>query len=734
MKLTYRLSLIVTAILVVVVAALALIMLNRATSMQMETALQSQERLAAEHARGIKAQYEEYLRVVETLASMMADYDLSSDGQQRTRFSQVLRSVLESEEKIVGVYVVFISNTIDAGWDETFAGTPGNTATGQYANWYTRQSGQVEHLTYNEVDTVMAFINGPEARQEVIYQPVLQTVAGKDTFTIKISAPIIHRATNRVVGRVGVNVDTAYTQDDVNATIDANLEIAAMSVYSHNGTIIASGAPNQVGRLLNDAQKALFSDQVDVAHNAVLNGEKRRFSQHSEVLDMDVELILYPFTIGKFGVTWTLMLGTEDQVILAKVRQMTIFTIVLGVLAVIGAAIIMYGVAHHIAKPIVDISLTMKDISEGEGDLTKTLDFNSKDEIGNMAKYFNATLGKIKFLVITIKKQAAFLFEIGNELASNMSETAAAVNEITANIQSIKGLVVNQSASVTETNATMKQITGNIDRLNSHVDNQSSSVAKSSSAVEEMLTNIRSVTQTLTKNTDNVKGLIEASEVGKLGLQGVARDIQEISKESEGLLQINAMMQSIASQTNLLSMNAAIESAHAGESGKGFAVVADEIRKLAESSGKQSKTISMVLKKIKDSIDKISTSTEGVLDKFEAIDSGVRTVSEQVENIRGAMEEQGEGSKQILEAIGRVSEVTLMVKDGSDEMREGSKQVIEESKHLELATQEISNGMNEMAIGAAQINTTVSQVNEISWHNKENIDILVREVSKFKVE
>jgi methyl-accepting chemotaxis protein len=98
-------------------------------------------------------------------------------------------------------------------------------------------------------------------------------------------------------------------------------------------------------------------------------------------------------------------------------------------------------------------------------------------------------------------------------------------------------------------------------------------------------------------------------------------------------------MENIASQTNLLSMNAAIEAAHAGE-----------IRKLAEGSSKQSKTIVTVLKKIKGSIEKISYSTGSVLEKFEAVEGGIKTVSDQEEKIRGAMEEQGAGSKQILEA------------------------------------------------------------------------------------
>jgi methyl-accepting chemotaxis protein len=259
-------------------------------------------------------------------------------------------------------------------------------------------------------------------------------------------------------------------------------------------------------------------------------------------------------------------------------------------------------------------------------------------------------------------------------------------------------------------------------------------VAKSSSAIEEMIANIQSVTKTLEKNSESVKDLMDSSEIGRVGLEEVSTDIQKIARESEGLLEINAVMENIASQTNLLSMNAAIEAAHAGEAGKGFAVVADEIRKLAESSGEQSKTISAVLKKIKESIDKITKSTDNVLNKFEAIDNGVKTVSEQSANIRNAMEEQSVGSQQILEVIGQLNEITQQVKSSSLEMLEGSKEVITEGRNLEMVTQEIANGMNEMAAGADQINVAVNRVNDISGQNKDNIDTLVQEVSRFKVE
>ncbi|MCL1992245.1 MAG: methyl-accepting chemotaxis protein [Spirochaetes bacterium] len=390
------------------------------------------------------------------------------------------------------------------------------------------------------------------------------------------------------------------------------------------------------------------------------------------------------------------------------------------------------GITSNIIKPIVSVAGAIKIVAKG--DLTKSVSVNSKDEMGDLAGDFNFSTEKTKELITGIKKQADELSRIGANLDRDMTETAAAVNEIAANTQSIKSRVINQSASVTQTNAVMEQIATNINKLNNHVEKQTDSVARSSSAVEEMISNIQSVTKTLVQNSENINALTAASELGRHGLQEVVQNIQEIAKDSEGLLEINAAMENVSSQTNLLSMNAAIQAAHAGEAGKGFAVVAGEIRKLAESSTKQSKTTSDVLKKIKSSIDKITLSTKNVLEKFEAIDHGVKTVAEQGENIRNAMEEQGHGSKQILDSISYLNDATQMVKDGTREMLEGAKEVIKETGNLEKITVEITGGMNEMAQGTNQINSAVHNVNGLSSENKENISSLIKEITRFKVQ
>jgi methyl-accepting chemotaxis protein len=455
---------------------------------------------------------------------------------------------------------------------------------------------------------------------------------------------------------------------------------------------------------------------------------------YSYTMKSNVYAVYRPIQIGATTTPWSIMIVTPINNVLAPIHSLILSTTFIVIAASVIIAFVFFYVVHKITKPVVRMSRMLKDISEGAGDLTRQLEVNSKDEIGDMVHFFNLTLEKIKQMVINIKQKTGVLLNVGNELSTDMTETTCSVNQITSNIRNIKGQVINQSTSINQANSTLELIINNINKLNGFIETQAASVTQSSSAIEEMLTTIKSVTQTLVTNTNNVRNLAKASEVSRHSLNEAASNIQAIAKESTGLMEINAVIEDIASQTNLLSVNAAIEAAHAGEAGKGFAVVADEIRKLAESSGSQSKIISAVLQKMKDSIDKITKSTYGMLDHFEAISSGIQIVSEQEENILNAMKEQSAGSQKVLEAIARLNDITHKVKDGSLEMMQGSKKIRDKNENIGRATRELSNDIGEMADGADQINITVNRVQMISEENKGNIDTLVQEVSLFKVE
>ena len=407
-----------------------------------------------------------------------------------------------------------------------------------------------------------------------------------------------------------------------------------------------------------------------------------------------------------------------------------LFAAMLAVTAVI--FVIFYVFISWMLKPMISMEQALEQIS-ANWDLTRRLHIQRNDEIGTLGNFFNLTFDNLKNLVGVIKNKIHALTNTGHELTVNMQKTQSAINNVAANFEGIKDLDLKQKEGAVEVDKALENIKTSIDYQIKLIEEQAESVNTSSSAIEEMTANIHSVSQTLIENSKNVEALTEASERGRTAVQAVAQEIREIAKDSEGLLEINLVMNKIASQTNLLSMNAAIEAAHAGEVGKGFAVVAEEIRKLAESSAQQSKTTAAMLKKVKASIDSITKSSDEVLARFGIIDTGVKTVSGHELNIRGAMEEQEAGGKQILDSIGRLKEITVSVQKGSEDMSKSGGDLIKETDEFIKISNEAMSGMGDILNSALkEIKTAVTHITEMSKENDQNFEGLKVETEKFK--
>ncbi len=430
---------------------------------------------------------------------------------------------------------------------------------------------------------------------------------------------------------------------------------------------------------------------------------------------------------------WTVVIKAPVSEFMGTVQDLSLNMIKIGAVILAVVLVIIYFIAVKMVKPVQTAVAALKNIAQGEGDLTVRLPLIGNDEVTDLSEYFNETIEKIAGAITAVGENSNLMENIGNELASNMTETASAVHQISANIDSVKQQALTQSASVTETAATVEQIIRTIKQLNNSIETQSASVAQSSASVEQMVANIASITQTLEKTDEAIKSLASATADGKETVVNANSVTQTIAEESGSLMEASSVIQHIASQTNLLAMNAAIEAAHAGEAGKGFAVVADEIRKLAEESSAQGKTITTTLKNLSSEIEALSSSSKTAEEKFNIIFSLSEQVKMMSARLTESMQEQENGSKEVLTAIKNINTVTMEVQSGSEEMLRGGEQVAEEMHKLDNLTRIITDGMNEMAAGAVQINNAVQEVNEISQKNKLSIENLGAEVGKFKV-
>ncbi|AGT43038.1 methyl-accepting chemotaxis protein [Treponema pedis] len=357
----------------------------------------------------------------------------------------------------------------------------------------------------------------------------------------------------------------------------------------------------------------------------------------------------------------------------------------------------------------------------------------SRDEFGFLMKELNEFQSITSDLLNEIIRETNNLTVLGNTLAVNMSETAASIRQINTNIDGVKQQAITQAASVTETAATIEEMIRTIKQLGSGIESQVKSITEASFSIEQMTLNISSVTQMLEKNSDTIKTAHEQTINGKRGARATNEIVAQIAEKSGSLLEAGLVIQNIASQTNLLAMNAAIEAAHAGEAGKGFAVVADEIRKLAEESNIQGKQIGTVIKESLQIIEKITAAGNNAEKIFDDVYELVNGLTERESKILSAMHEQENANREILQAVKNINSVTEEVKNGSEEMLNGGEQAAQEMYKLDDLTKIITNSMNEMADGAAQINNAVEEVNGISQKNKAGIKALAEEVGKFKV-
>ena len=397
------------------------------------------------------------------------------------------------------------------------------------------------------------------------------------------------------------------------------------------------------------------------------------------------------------------------------------------------ATVIMAVLTTLYIKPLRHVKNAINDIATGNADLTQRITNKSKDEVGDVVKGFNSFSEKLQNIISDIKHSKDGLLTVGETLENNVEQTTSSISNVYTNIEDMKREIEIQTESVNNTAQAVEEVSTSISSLEQMIETQSTGVAQASTAVEEMIGNITSVDKTVEQMALAFDSLLKNTTSGVDMQKDVNEKIKEIESQSKILHEANDTINEIAERTNLLSMNAAIEAAHAGESGKGFAVVAEEIRKLADSSNEESNKIDKQLSQISESIMSVVQSSSESFEVLKNISKSIEYVNDLVMQVKYAMEEQNTGSQQIGEALHVMNDTTANVKAASHNMTDDNASILKEIKNLQDATDRMTSTMQKITEGADKINTAGKDLGQVTPRIRNSINEISEQIDQFKV-
>jgi methyl-accepting chemotaxis protein len=434
------------------------------------------------------------------------------------------------------------------------------------------------------------------------------------------------------------------------------------------------------------------------------------------------------------GVSWMMLLSEGVSSQNSGLLQKTIGTIVI---SGIFFFFIVFGLVFSSSKTnsfiYSSIINQLAMISSLDKDLKQRISVSSVDELGSIIGYINYFCSGLAVSIKEIKDLQQDFVASGKELLRSAQTSASAVTQIASTIGTVRKKSLDQADDVAESSNTVKEVAGHITTMDKIITDQANSVTTASSSIEQMVSNIASVSVSINMMADQFTELIALAEKGNTAQLESMKKIAGIAERSAALLEANKVIATIASQTNLLAMNAAIEAAHAGETGKGFAVVADEIRKLAETSAAQSKNIRGEINQVQQAISEVVTTSKDSENAFSRVSERIGETDAIVREVKQAMNEQKAGSSNILSTLQVMKDVTLKVRSGSKEMSAGTQTILTTISHLKESSDEIQQSIEQIASSFRVIEENSKSVSTVVGKTVGNIQSMEAVVGHFKI-
>ncbi len=646
-------------------------MVREATTQE---AISATRQLARAQGEQIVGDLLQDLASVRALASVLHTRNRIQPDQRRDFINQVFARYLADHTEILGVWTVWEPNAFD-GLDAQFVNAAGHDATGRFIPYWYRDGGRMASEPLKDYDTPGAgdyYLLAKTSRHPVILEPYKYAVGGVEKLLTSLVIPVIED--DRSVGVVGVDLLVSDLQEQV-AKIRPFEGVSAL--FGQQGGIIAHPDPARLGLNLRDTESDVFGDELPQFTAAVLQGQAFMTQRQTSLHAGQALLISEAIPLGDAPGAWSLAMMLPLENVLANTDtliQRVIFINLVGLALLVALILVL---SRSLATPLRGAVAALEDIASGQGDLTRRLPVEGRDEMAHIAAAFNTFVGKIQDLI--------------GQLTGVAAQLAAAAEELFATSESSDSQMQRQRAESEQVATAMHEMTATVQEVARHA-NDAARAAEI--ANQESASGSDVVQQTIGAIESLVREIEEAGEI-----------IHRLETDSGAIGKVLDVIRGIAEQTNLLALNAAIEAARAGEQGRGFAVVADEVRVLASRTEASTKEIQQMIERLQAGADNAvgamalsrSRSTETVTQAAHAgtslktIGGAIARINEMNIQIASAAEEQSAVAEEINRNVANISQSV-------DSSSYGSRQIAEASEQLARLAAELQTQLGQFKV------------------------------------
>lgn len=672
LSMTKKMMVMLVPLIGIMLLTITLVLKVDVTETSTAQAVKTAHLLAVEEGRKVTAPLIAQLQQLKGLVSVAHSRFQISPDNRREYFNNILKQYLIDRPELIGSWTIWEPNAFD-GIDERFKNAPLHDASGRFVPyWHPDAEGKIiaeASVDYEVPGAGDYYLLSKNSKKATILDPYLYEISGQQRLITSIVVPIIEN--NRFVGVVGVDLLVDNIQKEVANIHPYGNGVAAL--FTNSGSIVAHPDAQRLGKNAADTEGDISGHALPDLLASIRSGTAFDVKTNTPLFEGNTLILNDRIDLPETGMHWNLAVAVPMAKVTADADQLVNRIVWVCLLSLLLLVLVIVIVAKRIATPLQQLSAALDDIANGEGDLTRRLEANGKDEVATLSRAFNTFAEKIRILVSDIAQRSELMASISTQLEQHSQEAMTGSESQRREVDLV-------ASAMNEMNATVLEVAGSAQQA-------SDSAQKGNRQVSDGL--------------KIVDGVVSSIQLQAQDIQSAADAIAELAKGSQEIGAVIHVIREIASQTNLLALNAAIEAARAGEHGRGFAVVADEVRTLATRTHSSTQEIENTIAKLQQQTETAvqqmrrsqSRSTESV-GEVEKSRQALLQIADEMRYITGmnmqiasATEEQSATTDELLRNIQQINDVAEQALQGAKETASSSQQIQEVAQYLTKSVQ-----------------------------------------------